>query len=470
MTPEQITGLGPALTEFLRSFKSCLGECRLLDHFATYCRGLLSDLQRKSVEPIALAAGSTVRAMQLFLNRRTWDHARLRDQVQQRVGAQHTPAPGGPRGADDLGVIGLIDETSVVKKGDKTPGVQRQYCGASGKIDNCIVTVHLGCYHAPPRSALASSGGDELAVLLDSDLYLPQSWADDRTAGGTRCRDADIPDDMTCRPKTVIALDLVRRAIGNGIRFDWQVFDEGYGKDPSFLFGLDALGQTWIGEVPKTFRCWTTLPQCHSLRKEFDSKEVYNVTRWSPAFIYQPWRSITHARQTVAPLVWDVKAAQVHLRDPITDRPTDRTYWLIVAWNRETDEYKYFLSNAPPHTDLELLLRVAFQRSQIEHLFRVAKQELGLGHFEGRSYVALMRHMILCQLILLFLAEQTQRINHDMAPVPAAPPLPARRGEKDAAFPDNPEPPNSGLAARGPAACDDGRDRRFPPLALCPLA
>jgi SRSO17 transposase len=467
MTPQQIAGLGPALTEFLGSFKSCLGECRLRVHFATYCWGLLSGLQRKSVEPIALAAGSTVRALQLFLNRRTWDHDRLRDQLQRRVATQLLPAPAPapgiipgavrpPRAADDLGVIGLIDETSVVKKGDKTPGVQRQYCGASGKIDNCIVTVHLGC------------GQGELAVLLDSDLYLPQSWVDDRTAGGTRCRDADIPDDMICRPKTAIALDLVRRAIGNGIRFDWQVFDEGYGKDPSFLFGLDALGQTWIGEVPKNFRCWPTLPQCHSLRQEFDSKEVYNVTRWSPAFIYQPWRPITHARQTVAPVVWEVKAAQVHLRDPITDRPTDRTYWLIVAWNRATEEYKYFLSNAPPHTDLELLLRVALRRAEIEHLFRVVKQEMGLGHFEGRSYVGLMRHMILCQLILLFLAQETRRINHDIQAV-AAPQTPAAdRGEKHAA--PRPAPVIAAQTRRHSATGDHRADRRFAPLALCPLA
>lgn len=93
MFPEQITGLGPALTEFLGGFRNCLGECRLMDHFRTYCRGLLSDLQRKSVEPIALAAGSTVRALQMFLTTRVWDHLRLRDRVQQRVAALHAPVP-----------------------------------------------------------------------------------------------------------------------------------------------------------------------------------------------------------------------------------------------------------------------------------------------------------------------------------------------------------------------------------------
>ena len=393
MLPEQIAGLAPALTEFLGLFRNCLGECRLMDHFATYCRGLLSNLQRKSVEPIALAAGSTVRALQMFMTDRVWDHLRLRDRLQQRIASLHGPVPGTIRGTDDLGVIGLIDETSVAKKGTKTPGVQRQYCGASGKIDNCVVTVHLGYAYG------------SFTALLDSDLFLPQSWSDDRP----RCREADIPDDLVYRPKTAIALDQVRHAVGHGLKFDWLVFDEGYGKDPSFLFDLDALGQTWIGEVPKNFRCWPVPPQYHSSQSAFASKKVYNVVRWSPTFIYQDWQAIVFPRQTVEPTVWDIKAGQVYLVNQ--GRPTDRTYWLIVAWNRGTDEYKYFVSNAPPRTPLTVLLQVAFRRAEIEHLFRLVKGEVGLGHFEGRSYVGLMRHLILCQLIVLFLAEQTARLN-----------------------------------------------------------
>jgi SRSO17 transposase len=455
MTPEQIVGLGPALTEFLGSFRACFGERRVLDHFAVYCRGLLSNLRRKSVEPVALAAGSTVRALQLFLTERFWDHLRLRDQLQQRVAAQHGPTPGTSRGVGDLGVIGLIDETSVAKDGDKTPGVQRQYCGALGKVENCIVTVHLGYHHG------------NFKTLLDSDLYLPQGWAEDRE----RCRAADIPDALPYRPKTAIVLKQVRHALGNGIHFDWHVFDEGYGKDPSFLFGMDALGQTWIGEVPKSFRCWPVLPQYHSLRRAFASKKVYNVVRWSPAFIHQNWRSMTFPRQSVQPAAWDVKAAQVHLVKE--GRPTDRTYWLIVAWNRATDEYKYFASNAPPRTDLGLLLRVAFYRADVEHLFRVAKGEVGLSHFEGRSYVGLMRHMILCQLVLLFLGEQAQRINAEIAAAAPHPATPSR-GKKTT-------PTDSGstqveearrptaVHGSGSTACHDGADCSQPELAVCPV-
>jgi SRSO17 transposase len=427
MSPKQITGLAPALTEFLGVFKNCFGECRLLDHFSTYCRGLLSDLQRKSVEPIALAAGSTVRALQMFLTARVWDHLRLRDRLQQRIASLHAPAPGTPREPDDLGVIGLIDETSVVKKGDQTPGVQRQYCGVVGKVENGLVTVHLGYCHG------------EFKTLLDSDLFLPQSWSDDRP----RCRAADIPDDLVYRPKTAIALEQVRRALGNGLKFDWLVYDEGYGKDPAFLFGLDALGQIGIGEVPKSFRCWPVLPQYHSSRREFATKKVCNVVRWSPVFIYQDWQALTFPRQTVEPTIWDVKAAQVYLVNQ--DRPTDRTYWLIVAWNRATGEYKYFVSNAPPKTKLHLLLQVAFRRAEIEYLFRVAKGVVGLDHFEGRSYVGLLRHLILCQLIILFLAEQTARLNTEIAATTPAP-ADVTRGEKNDLPRPRPRPPGADAA------------------------
>src|SRR5215204_321734 len=164
MTAEQVAGLGPALTEYLSSFRDCFPRRESFAHLGTFARGLLSDLSRKSVEPMALSAGCAVRTFQEFLTHHVWDEARMRDQIQRRVAREHLPAPGvKPDGG--IGTVGWVDETSVAKKGDKTPGVQRQYCGASGKIDNCIVTVHLAC-----RSG-------DFAAILDDDLFLPeQTW------------------------------------------------------------------------------------------------------------------------------------------------------------------------------------------------------------------------------------------------------------------------------------------------------
>jgi SRSO17 transposase len=394
MTEDQIAGLGPALTEYLGGFRNCFPRQPTFKHLGTYCRGLLSDLARKSVEPMALAAGTAVRTLQEFLTHHAWDQDTLLQRLQRRIVTEHLPTPfQGSGTVDELGVIGLIDETSVPKKGDKTPGVQRQYCGALGKVENCMVTVHLAVKH-----------GSFLA-MLDSDLFLPeQSWDADRQ----RCEEAHVPQDITYRPKWLIALEQIKRAVANGVRFDWLVFDEGYGGKPEFLFLLQEMGMNYVCEVPANFMCWPTLPKYHSLQAPFAAKRVDHAVTHGKPFRSQEWQTIHLTRQTLAPQVWKIKAAQVYLQQD--GQPTHRTYWLIVARNLETAQVKYFLCNAPPQTALAKLLKVAFCRWNIEHAFRLVKTEIGFGHFEGRSWRGLLRHMILCQLVMLFVAEQTTRL------------------------------------------------------------
>src|SRR3954470_22647388 len=173
MTEQEITALGPAFAAYLRRFRGGFGQDRTAAHFGTYCRGLLSDLPRKSVEPIALAAGTAVRALQEFLVTARWGHGHARDTPQRHLGAVLADLP-----ADPLGAVGVIDETSCRKWGGRTPGVQRQYLGCVGKSDSGIVTVHVGVARGT------------FQALLDADLYLPKGWADDRP----RCRAAGIPD------------------------------------------------------------------------------------------------------------------------------------------------------------------------------------------------------------------------------------------------------------------------------------
>lgn len=392
MTAEQIAGLAPEFTSFIESFRPCFARRDTFAHLGTYCRGLLSDLPRKSVEPMALAAGTAVRTLQEFLTHHAWDQDALLERMQRRIVERHLPAPG-ESCSDELGVVGLIDETSTAKKGDKTPGVQRQYCGASGKIDNCIVTVHLAVKH-----------GSFLA-MLDSDLFLPEeSWDMDRA----RCAAAHIPDHITYRSKWLIALEQIDRAVANGVRFDWLVFDEWYGGKPEFLSLLEERGHHYVCEVPRNFMCWPTLPKYQSLQAPFAAKRVDNATTWGKPFRDQEWQTVKLNRQTLAPQEWKVKAAQVHLQ--FDGKPSERTYWLIVARNVASGEIKYFVSNAPPKTTLLVLLKVAFSRWNVEHAFRLAKTEIGFSHFEGRSWIGLLKHMILCQAALLFVAEQTNRL------------------------------------------------------------
>src|SRR3712207_5818445 len=139
MTPEQIEALGPAFADYLRQFLFCCEYTQTFHLLEVYCRGLLSDLPRKSAEPIALAAGTAVRTLQEFLKDHVWHYRLARDTLIEHVA---TTLP--QVAADDRGTVGLIDETSTIKKGTKTPGVQRQYCGERGKKENCIVTVHFG--------------------------------------------------------------------------------------------------------------------------------------------------------------------------------------------------------------------------------------------------------------------------------------------------------------------------------------
>ena len=398
MTEEQIASLGPALTDYLCGFRKCFPRLPTFKHLGAYCRGLLSDLARKSVEPIALAAGTAVRTLQEFLTFHAWDHGRMRDDIQRRIVRDHLPAPGAaPEGG--VGTVGWVDETSVAKKGEKTPGVQRQHCGASGKIDNCIVTVHLAVSTGP------------FMTMLDSELFLPeQTWDQDRD----RCKEAHIPDSVVYRPKSDIALEQIKRAVANGVRFDWLTFDEWYGSKPAFLAELETMGQLYVCEVPKHLPCFPSLPKYRSLQKPFQSKRVDSAVIRGKPFLGKKWRKIILQRKTLAPQVWEVKAEQVYLaRDggegKASPRPTQRTYWLIVARNVETGEIKYFVSNAPPKTALTTLMKVAFTRAGVEHVFRIAKTEIGFGHFEGRSYRGLIRHMTLCQLVMLFVAEQTTR-------------------------------------------------------------
>ena len=156
MTDEELDELGSALDDFLRPYLFCCGYTQTFGHLHTYCRGLLSDLKRKTVEPIALASGCAVRTLQEFLRDHQWQHTQVRAQLQRQVGTALVDLPD-----DGLGNVGLIDETSALKSGNKTPGVQRQYLGCVGKIDNGIVTVHLGVCKGRYKT------------LIDAELFLP---------------------------------------------------------------------------------------------------------------------------------------------------------------------------------------------------------------------------------------------------------------------------------------------------------
>ena len=397
MDASTILKIKPELTRFLHRFDHRFGRITTRRYLDLYVEGQLSDLARKSIEPMADAVGEPPRNLQEFLSLFRWDEPGVRDDLQRYVARRHAHPQS----------VGVFDETSFAKKGNKTACVQRQHCGAVGKVENCVVSVHLG--YATP----------EFYSLIDGELFLPKkTWHRDRD----RCREAGIPDDVVYRPKWQIALDQYRRAVANGVRFAWLTFDEGYGSKGPFLRQLEQLGQNYVAEVPASFAVWTKRPAvlyraCARDRKQGRRRhyprlkvknnpkvQVRNVLAYSPLMRKIPWQDYYVKDGSKGPMVWQAKRLKVYLADE-QGLPT-RPFHLLVARNAlNHEQVKYFLSNAPEPTSVETLLRVAFTRWIIERAFQDSKTELGMDHFEVRKFLSIQRHLILSCLSHIFLSE-----------------------------------------------------------------
>jgi SRSO17 transposase len=428
MDISQIRRLKPALKKFLTWFDDCFPRKDTREHLPVYISGQLSDIPEKSVEPIAINAGVPVRTLQEFLSQHRWDDDRARDRLQQIVRDEHA----GPNS------VGVFDETSDVKKGDKTPGVQRQWCGSVGKKENCIVTVHL---------AYARDG---FHCLLDGELYLPESWSEDRA----RCREAGIPDDMVYRPKWQIALELYDRAAGNGLHFDWMTFDEGYGSKPEFLRELSARHQKFVGEVPRNFMGWIKAPRVvtRKYRKHGRGRgrKVPRLASGSPpasradamldrpGFGDQPWVRWRIKDGHKGPMVWEVKYLRFHPVD--ADGLPGESLYLIVARDvLNPGELKFFVSNAAVGTSIQTMLLVAFSRWRVERCFEDQKSEIGLDQYEGRRYRGLKRHVILSCISYLFLSRMRQEFGGEKSGADGVPD-PHRGSGADPVLVVGPEP------------------------------
>jgi len=380
MTTDQILSLGSALAVFLDEFDDCFGRSEPRSHLANYVRGQLSNLPRKSAEPLAIFAGVAPRTLQEFLGTDEWDHEKLRDRTQQIAARDH---------ADDQ-AIGVIDDSGHSKKGNHTACVSRQWCGNKGKVDNCVVTVHLTFVSYDMR----------FRTMLDSTPFLPEKVWDDPA----RRRAAAIPDAVVYRPKYAIALEQLDRAEANGVRFGWITADEWYAMMPPFLEGLEQRGRRFVLEVPRDTRGWLFFPGNTGV----EPKRIDNLCRYSRPMMQQPWTRF-HIKDTGnGPQVWEVKATAFwmmlggELRGP---------YWLVYARNvLDPAEEKYFLSNAAPGSPLEAILHVAFGRWPIERCLEDEKSELGLSHFEVRKYESMLRHLLITQVSHLFLARQNCRL------------------------------------------------------------
>jgi SRSO17 transposase len=359
------------------AFKAAVA--RLAPHFpnpaarataAAYLQSLLSTVERKNSWQLAEAVGlANPYPFQHLLGRAHWDAEAVRDAHCQEVLA----------GLGQEDAVLAIDETGVIKKGDKSAGVARQYCGASGKIDNCQVGVFLSWQTAKGHA------------LIDRALYLPQEWTDDPA----RCAKAGIPEGVTFATKPELARRLVERALDAGARPAWVVADAVYGADSKLRFFLEERQQPYVVAVASNQCVWVGLTQYRV--KTLAAQEV-------PA---KAWRQLTVGAGAKGPRRFEWAALPIN-------HPYDPQRWQRwVLFRRSCDDPEdvaFYLAFGPAGTRLEVLARVAGRRWAIEEAFAQGKGEVGLDQYEVRSWVGWHRHMTLAMVALALLVLTRARL------------------------------------------------------------
>jgi SRSO17 transposase len=401
MTPKDLRQALPLFEAFLERFSPLLVEDKRTEsrkeRIRAYLRGLLLDAEStKTAEAIALKVHgdpSQVRMTQVFLGQSAWADEPLREELVRWVDQEL----GGTAGTL------IVDESAIPKCGDKSVGVARQYCGATGKIDNCQVAVYL---------AYAGAGGH---TLLDERLYLPEDWA----ADADRRKQAGVPDDVVFRTKPELALELIRGA-GSQIRHGWVTFDEGYGKDPGFLSGLEELGERYIGEVPKTCRGWLRRPEVeepHEGRRgrprtkprvAAGQPKPQTAEEIAAALPAGAWKRLRFREGTKGPQVAHFAAIRfVVERD---DLPGPEL-WLVIERGCDQASYvKYYVSNAAANCPLLEMAQAGHNRWPVADCFLRGKQEVGLDDYEVRGWRGFHHHRTLVMLALWFLVLQARRL------------------------------------------------------------
>lgn len=412
VTPDAVRGCSDRLTGFLQRYLPRFYRVEQRVNATLVIRGLLSGLQRKTCEPIAIEAGLPRKPIQFFVGAGKWDDEavmhELRDHVREQL-------------ADPDGVV-VIDPSAFPKKGTDSCGVGRQWCGRLGKLDNCQVGVFL---------AYAATVG---YAPLDRRLYLPKDWADDED----RRQKCHVPPDVRFQEKWQIALALLDRSLP-GLPHGWIVGDDEFGRPAAFRAKLRQRHERYVLDVP----CNTTvrdLERRRPPRRKAGVGRKREVTfvradAWAAGQPASRWERITVRDGEKGPLEVDAMAVRVQAKQDRRIGPEER---LIVIRPVGEQRVDYALSNAGAEVPLAELVRVQRQRHRIEELFEAGNGEAGLDHYEVRSWVGWHHHMTLSLVALWFLCLERRRVGgenpgDDRAadathPGPAAPRPSAVRG------------------------------------------
>jgi SRSO17 transposase len=351
---------------------------RLAPHFpnaaarataAAYLQSLLSTVERKNSWQLAEAAGlANPYPFQHLLGRAQWDAEAVRDAHCRDLLA----------GLGQEDAVLAIDESGFIKKGDKSAGVARQYCGASGKLDNCQVGVFLSWQTAKGHA------------LIDRVLYLPQEWTDDPA----RCAKAGIPEEVAFATKPELARRMLERALEAGAKPAWAVADAVYGADSKLRFFLEERNQPYVMAVASNQCVWVGLTQ-------------YRVKTLAAQVPTAAWRRLTVGAGAKGPRRFEWAA--VPINHPYDPRHWQR--WVLLRRScDDPEDLAFYLAFGPAGTGLEVLARVAGRRWAIEEAFAQGKGEVGLDQYEVRSWVGWHRHMTLAMVALALLALTRARL------------------------------------------------------------
>ena len=360
-----------------------------MDQSFFYFSGLVQSIRRNIERMTEVVADSEYQSLQHFISNSPWAYRPVMDQVAKDC--DHILG-----GSEDTGFI--LDESAIPKKGKKSVGVARQWCGRLGKVDNCQVGV------------FASLVKDASVSLIDSRLYLPKEWTEDRK----RCRTAGIPDDVEFKTKSELALDMVRHARSQGIRFAWVGVDGGYGKEPLFLIALDDDGEQFVADVHKDQGIYLEdpkpyIPQRQSSKGKTPSRRTTDVPRitvekWAANQPEDAWQRITTRDSTKGKLIVDILVQQVWLWN-YEDRVARRWHLIVRREIGSRDTIKYSLSNAPDGTSPDRLAYMQGQRFFVERSFQDAKESAGMDQYQTRGWLAWHHHMALVMMSMLFMLE-----------------------------------------------------------------
>ena len=377
---------------FHSQFADCFSREEPRENFFMYMAGQMSQLERKSIEPIALnIENAKVRAMQHFLSDVTWEEERLLSRYHGMV-------------AEDLGDtegVLIFDESGFVKKGNDSVGVSRQYCGSVGKVENCQVGVF---------AAYASRHG---YCFLDSRLFIPEKWyGEEYTERREKCK---LSADHSFRTKPQLAVEMLEKIVREGvIPFRYLAVDSIYGSSPEFLEAVEKVpGLTYLVSLPRDTLCWlqepTALDKTYRYGGQQRTKRILAESEKKPVTFEKIakgtndyfWYRRTVSEGTKGPVTYEFMKRRVVLAK---EGQPDRTVWLIVRRSLgERATYSYFISNASRSTRLKIFVWLAGVRWAIEQCFEEAKSDLGMDHYEVRKFPGWRHHMLTCMLAHFFL-------------------------------------------------------------------